>query len=79
MQAKQFIAALSVYSVISVAKIIKNKKPAQLVARAGSLALAGMFYVPRKLNSNRHGAKCPRFAESCQFKELIPSPMQGEG
>ena len=28
----------------------QNKKPVQLRARAGSLALAGMFNVPRKLN-----------------------------
>jgi hypothetical protein len=28
----------------------QNKKPVQLEARAGSLALAGIFNVPRKLN-----------------------------
>jgi hypothetical protein len=34
----------------------QNKKPVQLGARAGSLALAGMFKVPRKLN--QIGTEC---------------------
>jgi hypothetical protein len=34
----------------------QNEKPGQLNAKAGSLALAGMFNVPRKLN--QIGTEC---------------------
>jgi hypothetical protein len=39
----------------------QNKKPVQLRARAGLLALAGMFNVPRKLN---------QIGTGCSFRVL---------
>jgi hypothetical protein len=44
----------------------KKQNPHSLWLERVPFALAGMFNVPRKLSSNRHGTKCPCFADSCQ-------------
>jgi hypothetical protein len=49
--------------------LYKKLNPPSLGARAGWVALAGMFNVPRKLISNRHSSKYPDFVAGCQCAE----------
>jgi hypothetical protein len=60
---------LRLYDTYRFFHVPKTKNPLSL-RQNGLNALAGMFYVPRKLRSNRHGREFAGFVRECQSRRI---------